>query len=46
MLTAPRQKYKEPKAGHFARIQVLPAFDLVGDKKKKKGKRIATKSLI
>lgn len=26
MLTAPKQKYKEPEAGHL----VLPAFDLVG----------------
>lgn len=36
MLIAPKQKYKEPKAGHFTRIQVLPAFDLVGRKKGKK----------
>lgn len=47
-LIAPKQKYKEPKAGHFTRIRVLPAFDLVGGRKKKSNKkvRIARKSLL
>lgn len=37
MLAAPNQEYKEPQAGHFTRIQVLPAFDLVEGKKVKNG---------
>lgn len=44
-LTEPKQKYKEPKAGHFTRIQALPAFDLVRGGGEKKV-RIAMKSLV